>query len=56
MKRNSRDKCKIHEFCSGALLLTALLLTAVTLALSADERKAECLASAGTGEGVLPLK
>jgi hypothetical protein len=47
MKRNSRDKCKIHEFCSGALLLTALLLTAVTLALSADERKAETIVHSG---------
>ena len=49
MKRNNSDKCKIHKFSGGALLLTTLLLTAVTLALSADERKVETIDATATG-------
>jgi hypothetical protein len=49
MKRNNSDKCKIHKFSSGAPLLTMLLLTAVTLALSADERKVETIDATATG-------
>jgi hypothetical protein len=49
MKRNNSDKCKIHKFTGGALLLTTLLLTAVTLALSADERKVETIDATATG-------
>jgi hypothetical protein len=49
MKRNNSDKCKIHKFNSGALLLTTLLLTAVTLALSADEPKVETIDATATG-------
>ncbi len=49
MKRNNSDKCKIHKFSGSALLLTALLLTAVTLALSADERKVETIDATATG-------
>jgi hypothetical protein len=49
MKRNSSDKCKIRRFSGSALLLTTLLLTAVTLALSADERKVETIDATATG-------
>jgi len=49
MKRNNSDKCQIHKFSAGALLLTALLLTAVTLALSADEPKVETIDATATG-------
>lgn len=49
MKRNNSNKCKIHKFSGGALLLTTLLLTAVTLALSADERKVETIDATATG-------
>jgi hypothetical protein len=49
MKRNNSDKCKIHKFSGGALLLTTLLLTAVTLALSADEPKVETIDATATG-------
>lgn len=50
MKRNNSDKCKIRRFSGSALLFTTLLLTAVTLALSADERKVETIdATATTG-------
>jgi hypothetical protein len=49
MKRNNSDKCKVHKFSGGALLLTTLLLTAVTLALSADEPKVETIDATATG-------
>jgi hypothetical protein len=49
MKRNNSNKCKIHKFSGSALLLTTLLLTAVTLALSADERKVETIDATATG-------
>lgn len=49
MKRNNSNKCKIHKFSGGVLLLTTLLLTAVTLALSADERKVETIDATATG-------
>jgi hypothetical protein len=49
MKRNNSDKCNIHNFSAGALLLTTLLLTAVTLARSADERKVETIDATATG-------
>jgi hypothetical protein len=49
MKRNNSDKCNIHKFSAGALLLTTLLLTAVTLARSADERKVETIDATATG-------
>jgi hypothetical protein len=39
MTRNNADKSNIRKFRYGGLLLTALLLTAVTLALSQDARK-----------------
>ena len=39
MTRNDADKSNIRKFSYGGLLLTALLLTAVTLALSQDARK-----------------
>jgi len=49
IKRNNSDKCKIRRFSGSALLLTTLLLTAVTLALSADERKVETIDATATG-------
>ncbi len=49
MKRNNSDKCNIHKFSAGALLLTTLLLTAVTLARSADEPKVETIDATATG-------
>jgi hypothetical protein len=39
MTRNNADKSNIRKFSYGGLLLTTLLLTAVTLALSQDARK-----------------
>jgi hypothetical protein len=39
MTRNNTDKLNIRKFSYGGLLLTALLLTAVTVALSAEDRK-----------------
>jgi hypothetical protein len=43
MKRNNADKSNIRKFGYGGLLLTVLLLAAVTLALSADDRKVETI-------------
>ena len=43
MKRNNADKSNIRKFSYGGLLLTVLLLAAVTLALSADDRKVETI-------------
>jgi len=43
MKRNNADKSNIRKFSHGGLLLTVLLLAAVTLALSADDRKVETI-------------
>ena len=49
MKRNNADKFSIRKFSSGGLLLTALLLTAVTVALSADDRKVETIDATAMG-------
>ena len=43
MTCDHRDKSKIRKFSYGGLLLITLLLTAVTLALSADDRKVETI-------------
>jgi len=49
MTRNNADKFSIRKFSSGGLLLTALLLTAVTAALSADDRKVETIDATAMG-------
>jgi hypothetical protein len=49
MTRNNADKFSIREFSYGGLLLTALLLTAVTVALSADDRKVETIDATAMG-------
>ncbi len=49
MTRNNADKFSIRKFSSGGLLLTALLLTAVTVALSADDRKVETIDATAMG-------
>ena len=49
MKRNNADKFSIRKFSYGGLLLTALLLTAVTVALSADDRKVETIDATAMG-------
>jgi len=43
MTCDNSDKSKIRKFSYGGLLLITLLLTAVTLALSADDRKVETI-------------
>ncbi len=49
MTRNNADKFSTRKFSSGGLLLTALLLTAVTVALSADDRKVETIDATAMG-------
>ena len=49
MTRNNADKFSIRKFSSAGLLLTALLLTAVTVALSADDRKVETIDATAMG-------
>src|SRR6266576_2356453 len=49
MTRNNADKFSIRKFSYGGLLLTALLLTAVTVALSADDRKVETIDATAMG-------
>jgi len=49
MTRNNADKFSIRKFSCGGLLLTALLLTAVTVALSADDRKVETIDATAMG-------
>ncbi len=49
MTLNNADKFSIRKFSSGGLLLTALLLTAVTVALSADDRKVETIDATAMG-------
>jgi hypothetical protein len=49
MTRNNSDKCDVRKFSGGALLLTTLLLAAVTLALSADDGKVETIDATATG-------
>ncbi len=54
MTRNNADKFSIRKFSYGGLLLTALLLTAVTVALSADDRKVETIDATAMGTSTLP--
>ena len=49
MTRNNVDKFSIRKFSYGGLLLTALFLTAVTVALSADDRKVETIDATAMG-------
>jgi hypothetical protein len=49
MTHNNADKSNIHKFSYRGLLLTALLLSAVTLALSADDRKVETIDATAMG-------
>jgi len=49
MTRNNANKFSIRKFSYGGLLLTALLLTAVTIALSADDRKVETIDATAMG-------
>jgi hypothetical protein len=49
MVRNDSDQWNSRRFSVGALLLTTLLLMAVTLALSADQGKVETIDATATG-------
>jgi hypothetical protein len=49
MTRNNVGKCRTPSFSYGGLLLASLLLTAVTLALAADDRKVETIDATATG-------
>jgi len=49
MTRNNAWKSKIRKFSYGGLLLATLLLTGVTLALSADDRKVETIDATAMG-------
>jgi len=49
MTRNNADKFRIRKFSCGGLVLTSLLLSAVTLALSADDRKVETIDAIAMG-------
>lgn len=49
MKRTNADKSSIREFSYRGSLLVALLLTAVTLALSADNRKVSTIDATAMG-------
>jgi len=49
MTRNNADKFSIRKFSYGGLLLTVIFLTAVTVALSADDRKVETIDATAMG-------
>ena len=49
MAHSKNLKSKMHKFGYDGLLLVALLLTAVTLAISADDRKVETIDATATG-------
>jgi len=49
MKPNNASKSSIRKFIFGGLLLSSTLLTAVTLALSADDRKVETIDATAMG-------
>ena len=49
MTPNNASKSSIRKFIFGGLLLSSMLLTAVTLALSADDRKVETIDATAMG-------
>jgi hypothetical protein len=49
MTGNNVGKCRTRSFSYGGLLLASLLLTAVTIALAADDRKVETIDATATG-------
>jgi hypothetical protein len=49
MVRNNADKSKIRKLGYGRLVLAALVLSAVTLAISADDRKTETIDATAMG-------
>jgi hypothetical protein len=49
MARNDADKSNIHKLRFGGLLLTTMLLAAVTLAFPADDRKVEVIDATAMG-------
>jgi hypothetical protein len=49
MTRNNVGKCRTRSFGYGGLLLASLLVTVVTLALAADDRKVETIDATATG-------
>ena len=49
MTCNNAGRSRIHRFSYGELLIVALLLTAVTLALCADDRKVETIDATAMG-------
>jgi hypothetical protein len=49
MTRNNVGKCRTRSFSYAGLLLASLLLTAVTIALAADDRKVETIDATATG-------
>ena len=49
MRRRNADRSRIQKFGYGGMLLASLLLTAVTLALAADDRKVETIDATAMG-------
>jgi hypothetical protein len=49
MIRNNENKFSIREFCYGSLLLAVLVISAVTMAISADDRKTETIDATAMG-------
>jgi hypothetical protein len=51
MRRENAGRCRIHKFSHSGILLATLLLTAVTFALAADDRKVETIDATAMGTG-----
>ena len=49
MRRENAGRCRIHKFSYSGMLLATRLLTAVTLALAADDRKVETIDATAMG-------
>jgi len=49
MRSKDASRSRIHKFSYGGMLLASLLLTAVTLALAADDRKVETIDATAMG-------
>jgi hypothetical protein len=49
MSRKNEGRSRIHKFSQGGLLLATLLLTSVTFALAADDRKVETIDATAMG-------